>query len=125
MNDNKNRPASNAAWYCRKDPEKERFYEIFFRLCQKYNVRWASATPKEKAFIEEVTRVTYERIRRSVLDCLCQKFVLLLRHRVVCSTHGETNEQSTRSKEFSTSSFCGKNASKALCSNGWKFFIAW
>lgn len=61
MNDNKNRPASNAAWYCRKDPEKERFYEIFFRLCQKYNVRWASATPKEKAFTEEVTRVTYER----------------------------------------------------------------
>ena len=61
MNDNKNRPASNAAWYCRKDPEKERFYEIFFRLCQKYNVCWASATPKEKAFIEEVTRVTYER----------------------------------------------------------------
>ena len=61
MNDNKNLPASNAEWYCRKDPEKERFYEIFFRLCQKYNVRWASATPKEKAFIEEVTRVTYER----------------------------------------------------------------
>lgn len=50
-----------AAWYCRKDSEKERFYEIFFHLCQKYNVRWASATPKEKAFIEEVTHVTYER----------------------------------------------------------------
>ena len=50
-----------AEWYCRKEPEEEHFYEIFFRLCQKYNVRWASATPKEKAFIEEVTRVTYER----------------------------------------------------------------
>ena len=61
MNGNKNLPASNAEWYCRKDPEKERFYEIFFRLCQKYNVRWASATPKEKAFIEEVTRVTWEK----------------------------------------------------------------
>ena len=61
MDTNKTRPASDAAWYCRKDPEEERFYEIFFRLCQKYNVRWASATPKEKAFIEEVTRVTYER----------------------------------------------------------------
>ena len=61
MNDNKNRPTSNAEWYCRKDLENERFYEIFFHLCQKYNVRWASATPKEKAFIEEVTRVTYER----------------------------------------------------------------
>lgn len=50
-----------AEWYCRKEPEEEHFYEILFRLCQKYNVRWASATPKEKAFIEEVTRVTYER----------------------------------------------------------------
>ena len=47
----------------RKDPEEERFYEIFFRLCQKYGVRWASATPKEQRFIEEVTRVTYERDR--------------------------------------------------------------
>ena len=60
MNTNNARPASDAAWYCRKDPEEDRFYEIFFRLCQKYGVRWASATPKEKTFIEEVTRVTYE-----------------------------------------------------------------
>lgn len=60
MNTNKTRPASDAAWYCRNDPEEERFYEIFFRLCQKYGVCWASATPKEKIFIEEVTRVTYE-----------------------------------------------------------------
>ncbi len=49
--------------YCRKDAEEERFYEIFFQLCRKYSVRWASATPKEKDFIEEVTRVTYERDR--------------------------------------------------------------
>ena len=55
------RPASDAAWYCRKDLEEERFYEIFFHLCRKYGVRWASATPKEKTFVEEVTRVTYER----------------------------------------------------------------
>ena len=47
----------------RKDTEEERFYEIFFQLCRKYSVRWASATPKEKDFIEEVTRVTYERDR--------------------------------------------------------------
>lgn len=71
-----------AEWYCRKEPEEERFYEIFFRLCQKYNVRWASATPKEKAFIEEVTRVTTRGTRHSGLDCLYQKFVLLLSHKV-------------------------------------------
>ena len=61
MIDEKNIPASDAEWYCRKDPEEERFYAIFFSLCRKYHVSWASADEKEKAFIEEVTRVTYER----------------------------------------------------------------
>ena len=54
-------PGTDAEWYCRKDPEEERFYEIFFSICRKYAVSWASATEKEKAFVEEVTRVTYER----------------------------------------------------------------
>ena len=63
MEENKVRPVSDAEWYCRKEPEEERFYEIFFWLCQKYGVRWANATPKEQKFIEEVTRVTYERDR--------------------------------------------------------------
>ena len=55
--------SSDAEWYCRKDPEAERFYEIFFQMCQKYGVRWASAEEKDRQFIEEVTRVTYERER--------------------------------------------------------------
>jgi hypothetical protein len=59
MNEPK-RPASDAEWYCRKDPEAERFYEVFFEMCRKYHVRWCSASEKERAFIEEVTRVTYE-----------------------------------------------------------------
>ena len=63
MDNNTNRPQSDAEWYCRKNAEEERFYEIFFHLCQKYGVRWASATQKEQKFIEEVTRVTYERDR--------------------------------------------------------------
>ena len=32
-------------------------------MCRKYDVRWASADEKELRFIEEVTRVTYERER--------------------------------------------------------------
>ena len=56
-------PASDAEWYCRRDPEEERFYEIFFQMCRKYGVRWASADEKERRFIVEVTRVTYERER--------------------------------------------------------------
>lgn len=67
MNDRKNRPISDAEWYFRKDPETKRFYEIFFQLCRKYNVHWANATLKEKEFIEEVTRVTYERERAQQL----------------------------------------------------------
>ena len=63
MENDKNRLVSDAEWYCRNNPEEERFYEIFFQLCQKYGVRWASATTKEQRLVEEVTRVTYERDR--------------------------------------------------------------
>ena len=59
----KETPASDAEWYCRRHSEEERFYEIFFQMCRKYGVRWASAEEKERCFIEEVTRVTYERER--------------------------------------------------------------
>ncbi len=54
---------TDAEWYCRKDPEEDRFFTIFFELCRKYNIRWTGASDKEKAFIEELTRVTYERDR--------------------------------------------------------------
>ncbi len=26
---------SDAEWYCCRDPEEERFYEIFFQICRK------------------------------------------------------------------------------------------
>ena len=55
--------SSDAEWYCRRDPEADRFYDIFFAMCRKYGVRWTTADEKEKEFIEEVTRVTYERDR--------------------------------------------------------------
>lgn len=59
----KNDALSEAEWYFQKDPEAERYYDIFFTMCRKYNVSWASASEKEKYFIEEATRVTYERGR--------------------------------------------------------------
>lgn len=55
--------SSDAEWYCRKDAEGEQFYKIFFQMCRKYGVRWVSADEKERRFIAEVTRVTYERER--------------------------------------------------------------
>ena len=63
MLEQKTDPMSDAQWYCRSDPEEERFYDIFFVMCRKYRVSWSSADAREKAFIEEVTRVTYERDR--------------------------------------------------------------
>ena len=54
---------SNAQQYCSRDEENARFYEIFFTSCKKCHVSWASADEKEKAFIEEITRVTDERDR--------------------------------------------------------------
>jgi len=60
-------PVSDVEWYCRKDPEEDRFYEIFFKLCRKYAISWSSATPKERVFLEEVARVTYERDRAARL----------------------------------------------------------
>lgn len=50
-----------AEWYFQKDPEADRYYEIFFAMCSKYRVSWPTASEKEKYFIEEATRVTYER----------------------------------------------------------------
>ena len=38
MDKNTSRPASDAEWYCQKDPERERFYENFFQMCRKYGV---------------------------------------------------------------------------------------
>lgn len=51
---------SDAEWYCRRDSEEARFYEIFFQMSQKYSIRWASADEKERHFIGEITRDTHE-----------------------------------------------------------------
>ena len=55
-------PRNNeAAQYFRpKSAERDEFYNIFFMVCRKFNIDWATATPKEKEFAEEVTRVMYE-----------------------------------------------------------------
>ena len=47
----------DAAWYCCHDPEEERFYEIFFKLCKKYNVRWASADEKKVVILCDVPEI--------------------------------------------------------------------
>ena len=38
------------------------FLNLLFEISKRYNVRYYSASPKEKYFVEEVTRVTWERL---------------------------------------------------------------
>lgn len=49
--------------YLRDAAQDKAYYDIFFQMCRKFHIEWASATDKEKSFISEVTRVTYERKR--------------------------------------------------------------
>ncbi len=38
------------------------FLNLLFEISKRYNVRYNSASPKEKYFVEEVARVTWERL---------------------------------------------------------------
>lgn len=51
----------NAKWYFIHERAEDRlWYDIFFTMCKKFCVSWPTATPTQKAFIEEITRVNYE-----------------------------------------------------------------
>lgn len=53
---------SDAKWYFdRCSGEADIFDGIFFEMCKRFNVRWSAATPKEKLFIESITRFEYEK----------------------------------------------------------------
>ena len=62
MEEKKTLPASDAEWYFTHETDEDRlWYEIFFSMCRKFKVSWGQATKKQKAFIEEITRVNFER----------------------------------------------------------------
>ena len=53
--------ASDAKWYFeRAIGQEQEYYDIFFEMCKKFNVSWGKASEKQKAFISEVTRVSFE-----------------------------------------------------------------
>ncbi len=56
-------PNSSAKWYFDVSNTKTRnaFYDLFFQMCKKYNVDWSTASPKDKCFVEEVVRLTWEK----------------------------------------------------------------
>ena len=39
--------------------EEMEFTDLFFSICKQFGIRYASATPKERFFVDEVTRVTW------------------------------------------------------------------
>lgn len=52
----------DAKWYFTHETEEDRlWYRIFFSMCRKFSVSWPKASEKQKAFIEELTRINYER----------------------------------------------------------------
>ena len=42
------------------------YTDLLFDICQQFGIRYYSATPKEKAFVEEVTRVTWAKEQESL-----------------------------------------------------------
>ena len=54
--------AEEAGGYVSPPSEAEVAYtELLFDVCAQFGIRYYSATPKEKYFVEEVTRVTWAR----------------------------------------------------------------
>ena len=52
----------DAKWYFTHETEEDRlWYRIFFSMCRKFGVSWAKANKKQKAFIEEISRINYEK----------------------------------------------------------------
>ena len=52
----------DAKWYFTHETEEDRlWYHIFFAMCRKFGVSWSKASEEQKAFIEEITRINYER----------------------------------------------------------------
>lgn len=52
--------ADQAGGYFAMPTQEEIDYtDLLFDVCQQFGIRYYSATPKERAFVEEVTRVTW------------------------------------------------------------------
>jgi len=52
----------DAKWYFTHETEEDRlWYRIFFAMCRKFGVSWPKASEAQKAFVEELTRINFER----------------------------------------------------------------
>ena len=46
-------------YFALPDEEDLKYSDLLFSVCEQFGIRYYSATPKEKYFVEEVTRVTW------------------------------------------------------------------
>ena len=46
-------------YFAMPSEESLQYTELLFSICEKYGINYYRATPKEKYFVEEVTRVTW------------------------------------------------------------------
>lgn len=54
--------AEQAGGYFSVPSEQDLIYtDLLFNVCEQFGIRYYSATPKERYFVEEVTRVTWAR----------------------------------------------------------------
>ena len=52
-------PAQSGGYFSMPTPEDVAYTDLLFDVCQQFGIRYYSASAKEKAFVEEVTRVTW------------------------------------------------------------------
>lgn len=50
----------NQQKYLSGEKDATLFFDTFFSMCHKFKIDYAKADPKEKAFIDEMTRYNYE-----------------------------------------------------------------
>ena len=43
-----------------------RYMDLLFDVCAQFGIRYYSATPKERSFVEEVTRLTWARQQEAI-----------------------------------------------------------
>lgn len=53
--------AAAGGYFAMPSEEDLAYTELLFDICRQFGIHYYSATPKEKAFVEEVTRVTWAR----------------------------------------------------------------
>ena len=71
----------SAKEYFQRDAERETFYRTFYQICRRFNVTWSTATPEVRAFIEEVTRVTYEQ-EKAKREAVLWRYSVLKKRRI-------------------------------------------